>query len=172
MFILSLKDNNKNNIEYWEKFTSQTSNFLTWKRITSVIVIIAVIVQLIGFFIKPSNWLIWNLLTFIVASNLGAVVLAIIAQKTADEIKTMYQTAFDANFYHSLHLVSMFKESISKASDDDKEYDISDKIEIMGPQLYILMKGYLETFENHYYDKDKETESKSVEYDDVEELFN
>ena len=168
---MSLKDNHKNNIEYWENFTSQTSNFLTWKKITSVIVIIAVIVQLIGFFIEPSNWLIWNLLTFIVASNLGAVVLAVIAQKTADEIKTMYQTAFDANFYHSLHLVSMFKEAISKASDDDKEYDISEKIEIMGPQLYILMKGYLETFENHYYEQSKNEVGKKIDYDDEEDLF-
>ena len=93
------------------------------------------------------------------ATNLGAVVLAIIAQKTADDIKRLYQTAFDADFYHSLHLISVIKNSISESAEKD-DSDLVSKINEMSPQLYTLAKGYLETFEQHYYEKDNESESK------------
>jgi hypothetical protein len=82
---------NKDDFQYWDNFTQQTKDIFTWKKIVAIITIIAIFVQLLGMMIEPSNWLIWNLLTFIVATNLGAVVLAIIAQKTADDIKNSYQ---------------------------------------------------------------------------------
>lgn len=169
MFILSSAD--RGDLKYWVDFTQQTKDIFTWKKIVAIITVIAIIVQIVGMAIEPSNWLIWNLLTFIVATNLGAVVLAVIAQKTADDIKNLYQTAFDADFYHSLHLLSVVKNSMSDAAEKD-DSDLVSKINEMSPQIYVLAKGYLETFEQHYYEKDNETESKSVEYDNVEELFN
>lgn len=168
MYILSSAD--RDNLTYWINFTEQTKDIFTWKKIVAIIVVIAILVQIYGMTIEPTNWLIWNLLTFIVATNLGAVVLAIIAQKTADDIKRLYQTAFDADFYHSLHLISVIKNSISESAEKD-DSDLVSKINEMSPQLYTLAKGYLETFEQHYYEKDNESESKNVEYDDVEELF-
>ena len=61
---------------------------------------------------------------------------------------------------------------IDRLTNEKDDSDLVSKINEMGPQIYILAKGYLETFEQHYYEKDNQTESKSVEYDDVEELFN
>jgi hypothetical protein len=172
VFILSSK--NRDDLNYWIDFTQQTKDIFTWKKIVAIITIIAIMVQIVGMTIEPSNWLIWNLLTFIVATNLGAVVLAIIAQKTADDIKKLYQTAFDADFYHSLHLLSVVKNSMSDAAKKD-DSDLVSKIDEMSPQIYVLIKGYLETFEQHYYetkDDGDDDESKTVKYDDVEELFN
>ncbi len=166
-----MSSKNRDELKYWVEFTQQTKDIFTWRKIVAIIVVIAIMVQIVGMMIQPSNWLIWNLLTFIVATNLGAVVLAVIAQKTADDIKKLYQTAFDADFYHSLHLISVIKNSISDSAEKDGS-DLVSKINEMSPQLYILAKGYLETFEEHYYEKHNETESKDVQYDNVEELFN
>ena len=75
------KNEDKYSLSYWQSFAEQTKNFMTWKRIAYVIGIIALIVQVIGLMITPDEWMIWNVLTFIVATNLGAVLLAIHAQK-------------------------------------------------------------------------------------------
>jgi len=79
--------------DYWVHFADTTAEYMTAKRITFYILTIAICVQIIGMMIQPSEWLIWNALTFIIATNLGAVVLAIKAQHSADEIRVLYKTA-------------------------------------------------------------------------------
>ena len=89
---------NKLEVEYWDNFVSKSNQFITAKQIAIVIFLIALSVQTIGFLITPSELLIWNALTFIVATNLGAVLLAVQAQNSADNIREMYKSAFDADF--------------------------------------------------------------------------
>ncbi len=160
----------KYSLSYWQSFAKQTKNFLTWKRIAYVIGIIALIVQFIGLMVTPSEWMIWNVLTFIVATNLGAVLLAIHAQKTADDIKVLYQSAFDADFYHSIFLFSRFKDGFVKAAEADGE-TVSDEISDLSPQLYILFKGYLETFQSHYENQIPESVNEESDYNTEDELF-
>ena len=113
------KNTDKNDVGYWEDFSQKTDKFITAKQITMYVVVIALIVQTIWFFITPTSWLIWNALTFILATNLGAVLLAIHAQKSADDIREAYANAFNADFYHTLYLFSNFKNSIKEHAERD-----------------------------------------------------
>ena len=164
------KNVDKINVEYWNDFASKTGRFITARQITLYIIIIAAIVQTIGFFITPSNWLIWNALTFIVATNLGAVLLAIHAQKSADDIRDMYNGAFNADFYHTLFLMSNMKNSIlEKAERDGKS--LEDELGELNEGVYGAFKGYLEAF-NEYQKAEVPYVSKKEFQDlDDEELF-
>ena len=62
----------------------------------------------------------WNALTFIIATNLGAVVLAILAQKSADDIRAMYKVAFNADFYHTLHILTSMKIAIEREAEREE----------------------------------------------------
>tara|TARA_Y100000361_G_C11141910_1_gene335632 strand:+ start:919 stop:1467 length:549 start_codon:yes stop_codon:yes gene_type:complete len=162
---------NKDDFQYWDNFTQQTKDIFTWKKIVAIITIIAIFVQLLGMMIEPSNWLIWNLLTFIVATNLGAVVLAIIAQKTADDIKNLYQTAFDADLYHTLHIMSRFKNKF--LSEVEKQgNDLEEELDELSPNLYSFFKGYLEVFNEQYKKEESEIVKRTYEDVDISELFN
>ena len=164
------KNEDKYSLSYWQSFAEQTKNFMTWKRIAYVIGIIALIVQVIGLMITPDEWMIWNVLTFIVATNLGAVLLAIHAQKTADEIKVLYQSAFDADFYHTIYLFSRFKEGFVNAAETEGN-TVLEEIDDLTPQLYTLFKGYLETFQNHYENPIADSENEESDYGSDDELF-
>lgn len=162
--------NNKLEVEYWDNFVSKSNQFITAKQIAIVIFLIALSVQTIGFLITPSELLIWNALTFIVATNLGAVLLAVQAQNSADNIREMYKSAFDADFYQSLFLISQLKRSITETA-EEKGVSLQTEVDSLGVNLYELIEGYLEVFKQ---DKNTHIEShhkEEVLYDGEEELF-
>lgn len=162
---------NKFTLKYWDDFAKDTKDFISAKQIALYIFVIATIVQIIGYFITPSNWLIWNALTFIVATNLGAVLLAIYAQRSADIIRESYASAFNGDFYHTLFLISNLKRSIGDAAERD-DSSMEEEVDNLGQDLYGVFKGYLHTFNS---DMNTELESdkiKEVEYDAEDDLFN
>jgi len=151
----------KYTLDYWNNFASSTKEFITARQIINYIVLIAIIIQSIGFFLTPNDFLIWNVLTFIVATNLGAVLLAIQAQRAADQIRDMYTEAFDGDFYHTLY------EAASREGNN-----IDDEIKEVSGGLYGVFKGYLKAFNEHQL-KDIDVIEKK-EFGDVDEgdLFN
>ena len=109
-------------------------------------------------------------MTFIVATNLGAVLLAVQAQNSADNIREMYNSAFDADFYQSLFLISQLKRSITETA-ERKGVSLQTEVDSLGVKLYELIEGYLEVFKQ---DKNTHIESQNTEkvlYDGEEELF-
>ncbi len=161
----------KSTLEYWNNFASSTKEFITARQIVNYIVLIAIIIQSIGYFLTPNDFLIWNVLTFIVATNLGAVLLAIQAQRAADQIRDMYTEAFDGDFYHTLYVVSCFKNSLIEEA--EKEGNIIDEeIRELSGDMYGVFKGYLKAFNEHRL-KDIELIERK-EFNDVNEddLFN
>ena len=87
-------------------------------------------------------------MTFIVATNLGAVLLAIHAQKAADNIREINQNAFNADFYHTLYLLSNMKKSIMERAEADGK-SLEDELDDLNEGVYGAFKGYLEAF-NEY----------------------
>ena len=164
----------KMNRDYWDDFSKGSSEFITAKQITSYIVVIAITVQIIGAFITPSNWLIWNALTFIMATNLGAVILAIKAQDSADKIRTMYQEAFDADFYHTLHLMTTMKKSIEKEAMKEG-ISLTEEMDNLGADAYSVVRGYMKSFAEHYHISQNQDDTDGLieapEYADESELF-
>jgi hypothetical protein len=155
---------------YWDDFANDTKDFITAKKIAIYILFIGAIVQTIGFFITPSEWMIWNALTFIVATNLGAVLLAIYAQRSADIIRDSYAAAFNGDFYHTLFLLSNLKQSIGRSADEEG-ISMESEINALGEDLYGVFKGYLETFNRDKGIETKPVEIKEVKYDSEDDLF-
>jgi len=170
----SQKQNERFDKDYWVHFADTTAEYMTAKRITVYILTIAICVQIIGMMIQPSEWLIWNALTFIIATNLGAVVLAIKAQHSADEIRVLYKTAFDADFYHTLALLSNVKTSVEREAEKEG-ITLSQEADSLGIDAYHLVRGYMKSFNEHYHLSEKESYSEGVieapEYESEDELF-
>ena len=135
----------KYNIDYWDEFASSSGRFITARQITLYILVIALMVQTVGYFMQPTDWLIWNALTFIVATNLGAVLLAIHAQSSADEIRDMYGAAFNGDFYHTLYLLTQFKNKISEEA-QQQGHTVETELESLSVDAYGVVKGYLQVF--------------------------
>ena len=161
---------NKYDKYYWDEFVDKSNNFITARQIAFMIFGIAVSVQAVGLMLQPSEWLIWNALTFIVATNLGAVLLAIQAQNSADNIRDMYRSAFDADFYQSLFLFSQLKRSITDNA-DKKGVSLENEINSLGINIYEFIDGYLEVFKNDKNTTINTNEKQEIEYDSEEELF-
>ena len=67
---------------------------MTAKQMIIVCIIIEVFIQSFALIVSPTAWWTWQLLGFITATNLGAVILAISAQNSADKIAVVYQNIF------------------------------------------------------------------------------
>ena len=62
--------------------------------------------------------------TKIVVTNLGAVILAIMAQKTANDIGRMYREVFTADFYMTVESMTTFRSFlIEEARNDGKPFN-------------------------------------------------
>jgi hypothetical protein len=168
------KDNEKVGKEYWENFAENSSKFITAKQIIVYITLIGVFVQIIGMQLKPSDWLIWNAITFIIATNLGAVMLAVHAQKSADDIREMYKVAFNADFYHTLHILSTLKVSVEREAEKEG-ISLQKEVDSLGMDAYSVMRGYMKSFAEHYHlsENHNTTDPKEEipEYEDEAELF-
>ena len=148
---MSLQETNeKVSKEYWENFAENSSKFITAKQIIFYITIIGLLIQLIGMQLNPSDWLIWNALTFIIATNLGAVVLAVLAQKSADDIRIMYKVAFNADFYHTLHILTSLKIAVEREAEREG-VSLQKEVDSLGMDGYSVMRGYMKSFAEHYH---------------------
>ena len=166
---MSLQDD-KLNSSYWEQMVDKGDNFVSAKSMFYYIVLIGVVVQSISFMITPSNWLIWNALAFIVATNLGAVILAIKAQSSAERISLQTSQAFNADFYHTIHLLTTFKKRFEEESIKDGG-ELADEIDSLGGDLYYVAKGYVNTYSKHMQSEVDMVVSKDIQYDSEAELF-
>jgi hypothetical protein len=167
----SKKPQDKDSYAYWEAFTGKSQKYLNAKQITLTILLIGIVVQTIGLMMTPTDWLIWQVLTFITATNLGAVILAIHAQKSADEIRSLYQEGFNADLYHTLHILSRFKNKFI-GEVEKQGNDLEGELDELTPNLYSFFKGYLEVFNKQYTTEDGDIIKRKYEDVDVSELFN
>lgn len=162
----------KYDIEYWDVFASTSGRFITARQITMYILVIAIIVQTVGYFMNPTDWLIWNALTFIVATNLGAVLLAIHAQSSADDIREMYGAAFNGDFYHTLYLLTQFKNKLNIEA-AKQGHSVEDELESLSVDVYGVIKGYLQVFNEQIgtdVPENPDSPADDVNYDE-EDLF-
>tara|TARA_R110002020_G_scaffold161643_1_gene346925 strand:- start:984 stop:1505 length:522 start_codon:yes stop_codon:yes gene_type:complete len=159
----------KYDLSYWSDIVDNR-DFITARMMVIYIIVITIVTQTIGFFLTPNEFLIWNALTFIVATNLGAVLLAIKAQKSAEDISERYNRAFNEDFYHTLFIISQIKKSFSEqAGIEGKTLD--EEVTDLGENLYGVVKGYMQTFNEHMKVQEgmvKEFEDSQVVYEEGE----
>ena len=117
--------------------------FITAKQMLVVIFTIAVVLQSISYFIPPTSWLNWQLLVFITSTNLGAVFLAIQAQRSADDIGEVQRRIFTPDFYKSMKSISNLHGLIEEEA-DRQGHSIDDELKDMAPKIYGLSRAYLD----------------------------
>lgn len=166
---LSLQDK-KYDLSYWNDMVDDGERFTSAKTMIWYLVVIGIIVQLISFLFEPSTTLIWYALGFVIATNLGAVVLAVKAQFSAEDIGKKTSLAFNADFYHTIHLMTEMKRKFVEEAERDNN-ELSKEIDSMGKDLYSVMKGYLRTYNQHMSTDIEMVDSKEIDYDSEEELF-
>ncbi len=165
-----LSQDEKYSSEYWESMVDRGDNFVSAKSMVYYIVMIGIVVQSISFMIQPSNWLIWNALAFIVATNLGAVILAVKAQMSAEDISRKTSQAFNADFYHTIHLFTELKRKFEEESVKDG-HTLKHELDNLGSDLYHVAKGYITSYSAHMNTEVDMAESKDIHYTSEEELF-
>ena len=100
-----------------------------------IVVLLSVIVQSVAQLFSPSFWINYQLLAFILATNVGAVVLAMMAQSSADKISRMYRRAFTPEFYQGLGAITKVFNSLESQAEANGQ-DLSKELESLGPRLY------------------------------------
>ena len=119
------------------------NNIITAKTMVFLAVTVEIIIQTFALLIHPTEWWTWQLLGFITATNLAAVIMAIFAQKSADNIGKAYRKIFTADFYYTVQVLSDFRKMIeAEAKKDGKT--IHEEWGDIAPKIYGLGRKYLE----------------------------
>ena len=119
------------------------TQFISARQMVIICLCIEVIIQSLALLIVPNAWWTWQLLGFITATNLGAVCLAILAQRSADKISKVYRAVFTPDFYYTISSLSKFRALVvEEAAKDGKS--IEEEMEELAPKFYGLMRKYVD----------------------------
>ena len=118
-------------------------DLMTAKQMIMVCIVIEVFIQSFALIVNPTSWWTWQLLGFITATNLGAVILAISAQNSADKIAIVYQKIFTPDFYYTVKLLTDFRTMIGEEAEKEGK-DMHDELGEIAPKLYGLARKYLD----------------------------
>tara|TARA_R110001592_G_scaffold362716_2_gene677840 strand:- start:483 stop:947 length:465 start_codon:yes stop_codon:yes gene_type:complete len=111
------------------------TEFVSVKGMLIIVVLLSIFVQSVAQLFVPSFWINYQLLAFILATNVGAVVLAMMAQSSADKISRMYRRAFTPEFYQGLGAITKVFNSLEAQAEANGQ-DLSKELESLGPRLY------------------------------------
>ena len=120
--------------------------FVTAPQMIALVLFIEVIVQTFALIVQPTSWWTWQLLGFIAATNLGAVILAVFAQRSADRIGAVYKRVFTPDFYQTVSAMSdVRRRLVEQAEADDSDFDT----DAIAPEIYQAVREYFETKQLH-----------------------
>ena len=120
--------------------------FVSAKQMVIICLSIEIVVQIFALAVQPTAWWTWQLLGFIAATNLGAVVLAIFAQRSADKIGAVYRRVFTSDFYETVAAMSDIRRTmVEQAENDDTDFDTDD----IAPEIYQTVRDYFKTKQLH-----------------------
>ncbi len=125
----------------WERFADPT--IISARTLIGIILTIEVIIQSLSLMIAPTDWWTWQLLGFITATNLGAVVLAVLAQQSANDIGKAYKTVFTPSFYKTVFLISKFQEYFEEEATKEGR-NLDEEIGEIAPKLWGILKAKLD----------------------------
>jgi hypothetical protein len=117
----------------WE--TIDATEFVSLKGMIFIVIALSVTVQTVAQLFVPTFWINYQLLAFILATNVGAVVLAMMAQRSADKISRLYRRAFTPEFYQGLGAITKVFNSLDKQAESNGQ-DLTKELESLGPRLY------------------------------------
>ena len=133
----------------WNKLAAHS--FITARQMIIVCLVLEVVVG--GLFILIANrfgvamgdFICWVLQFFglVVATNLGAVILAIMAQKTANDIGKMYREVFTADFYKTVDSMTTFRSFLIEEAEQEGN-SLNDEMRDLAQKMYRVMRAELD----------------------------
>jgi|TARA_B100001996_G_scaffold344444_1_gene300220 hypothetical protein len=118
----------------WEDF-SNMNDFISAKAMIFLSITLALFTQTLAQIVTPSAWLNYQMLAFIMSTNLAAVILAIVAQRSAERISEMQRRAFTPEFYRGTAILASFFSKLEKVS-EEKGSSIEDKLDDLAPRVH------------------------------------
>tara|TARA_R100000908_G_scaffold45967_2_gene22387 strand:- start:2081 stop:2539 length:459 start_codon:yes stop_codon:yes gene_type:complete len=128
----------------WERFSDPT--IISARTLILIVLGIEIVLQSVALAISPTEWWIWQLLGFITATNLGAVVLAVLAQRSANNIGKAYKKVFTPSFYKTVNMFSKFQEYFELEAQKEGR-DLDEEIKEVAPKLWGVIRAHLDVKE-------------------------
>lgn len=131
----------------WDRISLPT--LVTAKQMVYLILALEVVIQIIFLALASlSNmetfsidWWILQFNGLVVATNIGAVVLAILAQKTANDIGAVQSRVLTGDFYRTVQSITDLKVAVEgEAASEGRSLD--DEIDEMAPHIYSMIRAY------------------------------
>ena len=133
----------------WNKLAAHS--FITARQMIIVCLVLEVVVG--GLFILIANrfgvamgdfiWWVLQFFGLVVATNLGAVILAIMAQKTANDIGKMYREVFTADFYKTVDSMTTFRSFLIEEAEQDGK-SLNNEMRELAQKMYRVMRAELD----------------------------
>ena len=117
----------------WEDFSK--NDFISAKTMVLLSLGLAMITQTMAQIVNPSAWLNYQMLAFILSTNLAAVILAIVAQRSAEKISEMQRKAFTPEFYRGTAILASFFSKLEQIS-EEKGSSIDEKLDDLAPRVH------------------------------------
>lgn len=131
----------------WDRISLPT--LVTAKQMVYLILGLEVVIQMI--FLALANlsnmqtfsidWWILQFNGLVVATNIGAVVLAILAQKTANDIGAVQSRVLTGDFYRTVQTITDLKVAVEREAASE-ERSLQDEIDDMAPHIYSMIRAY------------------------------
>jgi len=128
----------------WDRFSDPT--IISARTLVLIVIGIELVLQSVVLVVKPTEWLTWQLLGFITATNLGAVVLAVLAQRSANDIGKAYKSVFTPSFYKTVNMFSKFQEYFEVEAQKEGR-DLDEEIKEVAPKLWSVIRAHLDVKE-------------------------
>lgn len=145
------------------------NDFVTAKQMVLICLTIWAAIQAVALLMVPTEWRNWQLLGFIASTNLAAVILAILAQRSADSIGKTYRSVFTADFYRAVQTLSQ-AQSLLIAEAEKRGHSLEEELEELAPKLYGLFRQYVDVKAQEITPPEPEVEAPPLDYSE-DELF-
>ena len=132
----------------WDRISLPT--LVTAKQMVYLILALEIVIQIIFLALAhvsdmdafSIDWWILQFNGLVVATNIGAVVLAILAQKTANDIGAVQSRVLTGDFYRTIQTVTDLKIAVeTEAATEGRTLD--DEINQIAPHLYSMLRAYV-----------------------------
>ena len=125
----------------WDRLSNP--QIISAKFMVFLVLGIMCVVQTFSILVAPTEWWTWQLLGFITATNLGAVILAIMAQNTANDIGRQTKNAFTPEFYKTITVLSSFHRLFEEEAEKEGK-DLNAEVEDLAPKVWSLVRAKID----------------------------
>jgi len=119
------------------------ADFITTRGMIMIALTVEIIVQTFALVVAPTEWWTWQLLGFITATNLGALILGIVAQRSAEQLSKTYKQVFTSDFYFTVKTLTDFRKVMQAEAAKDGR-NMTEEWADLAPKLYGVARKWLD----------------------------